>query len=643
MKKTSRHWCMDLETISNLFLGVFLHYKTNERHTFVISSLRDDREYLYDFLKDNIKNGEWHISFNGLNFDSQITQFILKNEKKIRKESAEKAAEMIYEKAQDSIGRSKRNEFQEYQEKDIPIKQLDICNMNGWNGKQRHASLKWVMYAMDWHNIQEMPIHHSTRIENHDQLDEVINYCINDTEATKQAMIYSKEIISMRQSLSKDFDLQLQSASEPRLSREIFLKFLSEEMNIPKNILKKSQTLRTTIALKDIMFPYLKFQTSIFKKLFSDLDNYVIEDSENLKGVFSKKVKYKGVEMKLGMGGIHGVRKGIYESQNGMIIIDSDVAGYYVNLAVENDLHPAHIPKEIFCNRMKWFKEERKKLPKTDPKNTAFKLVGNSTIGLSNEKSSPLKDVQFFVQVTVNGQLSLCMLSEAICENIPGAVPIQQNTDGITTLIPANYKEKYLELCSEWEKMTKLTLEHEDYKKMIMPDGNSYIGITKKGKVKCKGRFEWEVQEKHKVEALHKNKSFLIVSKALYAYFVNNIPPEKYLIENRNIYDYCAGVRTTVDWKFQMTCVEEGKITYLDLQNTIRYYISEKGCKIVKRNIKDNRTTQTEAGKWMQQLFNQYVEMPWAMYGVDDSYYLNEIYKEITKLTPKKKIQQELF
>lgn len=71
---------------------------------------------------------------------------------------------------------------------------------------------------------------------------------------------------------------------------------------------------------------------------------------------------------------------------------------------------------------------------------------------------------------TINGQLSLMMLYESIVENIPGAIPIMQNTDGFETMIPRKHIDKYYELCKEWETMTQLVLEHDQYQKMIVPD-----------------------------------------------------------------------------------------------------------------------------------------------------------------------------
>lgn len=231
------------------------------------------------------------------------------------------------------------------------------------------------------------------------------------------------------------------------------------------------------------------------------------------------------------------------------------------------------------------------------------------------------------MRITINGQLSLVMLYEMLAEGIPGSVPLMQNTDGLEMMIPKQYKQKYLDICAEWEKTTKLQLEHDEYKKIILADVNNYIAINTAGKAKCKGRFEFSDL------ALHKNKSFLIIPKAIYNYFVNDIPPEKYLADNRNIFDYCGGVKIKGDWEFVQTCVKNGEVTYEKLQPTLRYYVSEKGCKIIKRNIHDKREIQLESGRWMQELFINYEKKDWKDYHVDDRYYLEAINKEILNIT----------
>jgi hypothetical protein len=173
--------------------------------------------------------------------------------------------------------------------------------------------------------------------------------------------------------------------------------------------------------------------------------------------------------------------------------------------------------------------------------------------------------------------------------------------------------------------MTKLQLETVEYQKMIIGDVNNYIAIDTSGKTKCKGRFEFEELP------LHKNKSMLIIPKAWYAYFVHGTDPVEFLKANRNIYDYCAGAKLKGDWYFIKRSMEEGFFVEEKLQKLVRYYISNKGCKIIKCNP-DGREIQLESGKSLQTIFNKHEEKSWSEHNVNEAFYLEKIYEEIRKI-----------
>jgi hypothetical protein len=122
---------------------------------------------------------------------------------------------------------------------------------------------------------------------------------------------------------------------------------------------------------------------------------------------------------------------------------------------------------------------------------------------------------------------------------------------------------------------------------------------------------------------------------------VNDIPPEKYLADNQNIFDYCAGARIKGDWQFVETKVTNQELTQTVLQKTLRYYISKKGSKIVKVHKKDGREIQLESGRWMQTNFSKYEERSWKDYNVNIDYYLEQIYSEIHNICVPKKQQLE--
>ena len=645
------HYVMDYETMINCFVAVFEHYKENTTKTFVIHKSRNDIKQLIDFLNNNAINNQWHISFNGLTFDSQITHYLLLNQEALYNETnGQSIANWLYEYAQYIIDKKNETGFAEFSENQLFIKQIDLFKLNHWDNPAKSSSLKWIQYTSDWYNIQEMPIHHSTWIDEK-QIPEIIDYCINDVTSTKHILHSSTELIRLRKVLTEEYNINLYSASEPRISKELFLHFLSKKTGVAKHELKKQRTYRTNIKVNDIILDYVKFETPTFKELLSNFRKVEI-DPNNTKGGFKTTIQYKNVRTDFGLGGLHGAtEKGIYRSNERMVIMTSDVVSYYPNLAIKNNWSPAHIKKEDFCNLYEWFFDERKKIPKKDPKNYVYKIILNSTYGLSNDKDSFLYDPEFTMRITINGQLSLCMLYEMISERIPQAIPLMQNTDGLETMIPVKYIDTYYQICKEWEEITKLSLEHDQYSKMIIADVNNYIAVFKEQEVsekeyntykvsdphfvfrednnkfyvtktKCKGRFEFYNL------ALHKNKSGLVIPKMIYNYFIKDIHPIDYIETNNNLFDYCFGVKSKGDWVIQ----DQSHKSY---QKIVRFYVTtENNCRLLKVNKVDGRVIFVIANAMYRQTVLNNIDpgKEFKSYPINKQFYIEKAISEISNI-----------
>lgn len=662
-----RHWVMDYETLKNCFTGVFEHYKTTETKVFVIHDLRNDLNDFISFLEDNINNKEWHISYNGLAFDGQVTHYIIDNHQDWLDLSGCEVANVIYRYAQLCIQKSNKKEFSDYPQWKMKIGQIDVFKLHHWDNPAKRSSLKWIQYSMDWENILDMPIHHETEITTQEQINTILEYCINDVRSTKEIYNRSKSQIGLRKELTMTYNINMFSASEPRISKEIFGYYLSQNLNIPKRDLRKMRTHRDTIKVSDIILPCVSFTSDEFKSLHARF-NALEVNASNLKGSFKYKIDYKGVKTHFGLGGAHGAaKKGIYESSEDLVILSSDVTSFYPNLAIKNKWSPGHFPKEEFCNQYEWFFEERKKIPKSNPMNYVYKIILNSTFGLSNDINSFFYDPELCLRITINGQLTLMMLYEQIMERIPGAVALLQNTDGVETIIPREHIDLYMEICKEWEDKTNLNLEHDEYQKLVLADVNNYIGvnnfvevdITKwrelkqsqphylykvdKDKfsfapVKLKGRFDFYNLQ------LHKNKSKLVIPKAIYYYFVHDVLPEDYLDKNKNILDYCIGGKSKGDWKQVARYLKDGSFVEDELQKINRYFISTAGKKVIKVNKNDGREIQLESGQWLQTIFNKMeVEPKWENYKINKSYYMQAIESEINSIITVNNNQLKLF
>ena len=652
--RTKKFWIMDYETIVNCFVAVFTGYSSGDTRIFVVNRDRNDLPDFLDFLDDNIAYNDWHFGYNNLAFDAQITEFILENRDELYHLSSDDFTATIAQYAGSVIAKSNRGEWLDYPEFKLSIQCLDIFKLNHWDSMAKRCSLKWIQFSMDWFSVEEMPHHYTEPVLTDTVLDSIIRYCINDVRSTKQIFVLKNpkgeqvmaSQINLRAQLSADYRLNLYSASEPRISKEMFLHFLSEKLGKDKKEIKVMKTERDNVVVRNIILPSITFTTPEFTGVFNWFKSQIVNTTIDIEQTETRgpkyRMMYKGVPTDYGLGGLHGcIKSGIYTAGNGKKILSADVTSFYPNLAIKNEWSPLHIPKKDFCELYEWFFEERKKYPKTSPLNYLFKIILNSTYGLSKNKYSFLYDPEFTFRITINGQLQLSMLYEMIATRIPNAQPLMQNTDGLEFIVDEQDEKLFYEICKEWEELTSLQLETVEYDKMIIGDVNNYIAVYTDGKTKCKGRFEFEEL------ALHKNKSHLIIPKALYAYFIYGKDPREFLQENRNIFDYCGGAKLKGNWFFEKRGVVDGQYTAEKLQKLVRYFISNTGVKLIKCNP-DGREIQLESGKHMQTIFNLYEEKPCEQYDVNEKYYQDKIYDEIQKIEktsivlPQDKVNQQL-
>jgi hypothetical protein len=609
-------YVMDYETMINFFCGVFVNIKTKEKKVFVVHRSRNDIIELLKFLKENKKNNDYHVSINGMAFDAQITEFLLKfDETAFESGDPEMIANELYDFAQSVISAKNNDEYLPFKTWEYSINQIDLFLMRHWNNPAKSCSLKWAQYSMDWYNIQEMPYKHYEFIVDDYKVKEIVDYCINDCLSTLEVYNSSRKELILRRDLSNEYGKDLLSASEPGISKEIFLYFLSKKTGLPEKLLKKLRTYRDEIVVNDILLDFIEFQTPEFKKIHEKFKKLVIDPSKT-KGNFKESLTFKNCDIEFAQGGIHGARaEGVYSSTDDMVIVSSDFVSYYPRLVITNNWSPKHLDQSIFCEQYEWFFNERIKIPKSDPRNYVYKIILNSTFGLSMDENSFLYDPLLGMRITLNGQLVLAMFFEKVLLAIEGSKPLMINTDGLEILIPRNKVDEYYKMAKEFEELTKMTFEHEFYDKLILRDVNNYIGIYKKKEVnsetyansltetpefvhtqegnkffiqktKCKGAFEF------KNLPLHKNKSFLIIRKAIYDYFVKGISVETTIKSSKNLFDFCGGVKSKGEWEVYSRCIKGINVTERPLQKVTRYFVTNKyeaKCHIYRKNRIDGR------------------------------------------------------
>lgn len=606
---------------------------TREKFQFVIHKSRNDLKKFIAF----VKQCKGMIGFNSIGFDYAVVHPFLVDPIYLEMDG-HTLAKLIYKRSQVIIEQEKR----EWISPIVP--QRDLFLVWHFNNKARSTSLKWLQICMCFKNVQDMPIHHTTKVTE-DMIPLILEYNTNDVESTIEFYIRSKSRIILRKQLTEKYGVDMGNYSDNRIGEYIFLKGIADRTGQSVKSLKdKKGTFRKSIAVKDFLVP-LDFSTKQFREMY---ELFLTKEITNTKK--KKKEKYicalDGVTYEFGFGGLHGFREpGVYAN-----IDSADVSSYYPNLSISLGLHPQHLG-QTFCDTNKGLYEDRKTFPKKSAENAAYKLALNGVIGMTNAEWSPFFDRQMNMSVTLNGQFLLAMLCERITEGLAGRI-IMANTDGIE--VDVLNRPEFERICKEWQEEFNLALEFSKYQTLAARDVNNYIGILEDGKVKEKGVFEIEKE-------LYKNQSMRIIPIAVHKYFVNGIPVEQTINECKDIGLFLIGKRAkTGSLRYRQVIGQDLKEEVL--QKNVRYYISRSGGSILKitketekqkaKRMKSDisksqlslfeaaidstvevlKVTNIHAGYRMT-VFNKWVDKPFEEYGLEKRFYINEAQKLINSVT----------
>jgi hypothetical protein len=607
-------YCWDVETLS-IFTATFLDKDSDEVRTFVLTDTKNEIPQMLEFLSKEVAG---LVGYNSLYFDAQILEFIYRNNNCTAQDIKEYANLII-----NSYDR--RPDVPEWKLKD---KHLDLFKALSLSTKAKRTGLKWCEFMMDLENIEDMP--------DEITLESILQYNLNDVIATKELYLRYYHEIDLRKKLTDREGINLMNCTEPDLAKKLFAKYLSQSMDISTTDLKDMYTSRNIVKVNDIIFPYIQFKTTKFQNVLEAFKKLELNEFDKPEFIVNH-----GIDIVFGLGGIHAAPNNVVvESDNDYIIKSLDVVSYYPNLAIKNGICAEHLPKEIFLNLYEGFFNERKAIPKSDPRNYILKILLNSAYGLSNDKYSFLRDRQVTLSICINGQLLLTQLMEDIVLQILEAKLIMMNTDGFEVKIPKEFVTIYDNICDKWQKLTKLELEFVDYNKMIISDVNNYISVDTNGKIKTKGKYEY------KNIPLHKNKSHAIIPKAVHDYWVHGTPVETTIKNHNNIFDFCAGVKSKKSEQkgnvhYEMWKVNKEEIIKEKLSKTVRYFISKKGSTLIKF-YETGDFEQVEApitnGKqiikdWKITYFNKSYKLDnFEDYNIDYSYYISRAKKWINDI-----------
>jgi len=504
----------DLESYPNVFSAVIVHAASGTEWIFEVSDRVNQSRQLLNFIHTmGAHPGNRMVGYNNVGYDYPLLHALLRFDSFTAADAYKISMGIIETPWND---RFRNNVWAS----DMIVPQVDLFKVHHFDNQARLTSLKQIEIALQLPHVADLPFPPGT-VLTPDQIPQLLGYNRHDVAATLQFYRQSATALAFRDEMSAALDQDLTNASDSSIGSKVFISRLNAAQ---PGICGKSgswrQTPRARIPLADCIFPYVQFQTPEFNRVLDYLRGKTITKT---KGAFDDlTATCHGLTFVFGTGGIHCAQDGTtWRSTPTRVVQGRDVRSYYPNLAIANRVFPAHL-SDVFCDIYKDVYEQRISLPKSDPRNKALKLALNATYGNSNSQYSPFYDPQYTMTITINGQLLLCMLAERLAA-IPSLELIQVNTDGIEYIVDRDRVGECDAVSTEWERLTGLELESEDYAAFFQRDVNSYLAIDAHGGVKCKGAFEYQ----HGLgygDGWHKNQSCKIIAMAAEAYLVRGVP-----------------------------------------------------------------------------------------------------------------------
>ena len=548
----------DIETYPNAFTIGIEDANTDQYWYFECSPWCNNLINLVRFMDIcNQQSCRW-VGYNNIGFDYPVMHYIYKT---IHTGISHKD---IYDKAMSIINAPHNARFANLvYESDWVVDQLDLFKIHHFDNMARSTSLKMLEFNMRMDNIEDLPFDVGTELTQ-EQVKVLASYMRHDIKATKDFYHESKSKIEFREELTSKYSKNFMNHNDTKIGKDYFIMELEKvdpgccyaRVDGRKQI---QQTPRDSINLGDVILPYISFNHPEFQRIHNWFKSTTITETKG--SIKDINCIIDGFQYDFGTGGIHGsALPGVYTSDKEFVVESRDVKSYYPNLAIRNKLHPEHLG-DTFCTVYEDVYDQRIGYKKGTPENAMLKLALNGVYGDSNNQYSPFYDPQFTMAITINGQLSLCMLVEQLVK-IPSLEMLLINTDGLEYRVRREYVAHIDEVCAWWEQLTNLILETDVYDKLCVRDCNNYIGVYDTGDIKRKGAYEYELD-------WHQNHSNIVTAKAAEAALVHGTDVRSFIENHDNVMDFM--LRTKVPRSSKLEWGGE------QVQNIVRYYISTDG------------------------------------------------------------------
>jgi hypothetical protein len=334
------------------------------------------------------------------------------------------------------------------------------------------------------------------------EVNEVIKYCAHDVDATVRLYRERKDYLSAKIKLGAMKGLGA-----------------GESLNLT-NAKLTARYLDAKYYDRGDEFVYNAPGNLVIKKYPQVLDFFANIDREYKRNL---NIDIAGAPHTIAWGGLHGALECHSEKRTETRkLTHLDVTSYYPSLMIVNGYLSRSAPDP---EEFKAVYEKRIAAKSSGDKATAdaLKLVLNTTYGAMKNPYNALYDPRMANAVCISGQLYLVDLIEKL-ERVPNFRLIQSNTDGLIVSYDEIFEETIKSIVAEWSARTGFKMGFDELDQIVQKDVNNYVVRRADGTIDpgddLKGAYVVNYGGGD-----FKNKSLVIVAKAVVAYLLDGVPP----------------------------------------------------------------------------------------------------------------------
>lgn len=465
----------------------------------------------------------------------------------------------------------------------------------------------------------------------------MLHYNKNDVFIVCEIARQKPDEIRLRYSIGSAFNLNILSDSRANIADKLIIDTYSKRSGLHKSRFENLRTERTVLSFSKAIFPHICFKTEQLQKLLVELKG--IKLTHVGKDSFNKEFEFYGTIYQMATGGLHSKDlPGVYKSNDKYTFVHYDIASYYPSIDIAYEICPKHLVQKIFTSMLKDWRDWRVKCKHTDDSvqqiipnvpnkigAEALKIVINAIFGKFGSDKFMLYDRLCLLQTTLNGQLMILMVIEQL--ELNGIHVISANTDGIIVKIPNDKFDIFHKITDNWCESNKMGADYEIYDTLVSRDVNNYMVVHKDGKEEFKGA----LNPKQYIKDLQKGYDMPVVAKAVYNYFIHNIPVMETLMKHNDILDFCKTQNVGRQFDVVYDKVENGKVITIKSQRHVRFYVSTKGVIIQKQNKITDDKSKLASGLPVQ-ILNSLDDKPIEERNINYKYYYEEAYKIINPI-----------